>query len=122
MNIIYIGNTLQAIARDPAWGAVGTLTAQGAAMDSRLCRLPHPLRWQPDLRRKCGSVRTAIQRHWPGSRVAARLSLMQWSTANMTALHFFLLLHQSTSDLVEANLRLCQGHQVPEGASACCFP
>ena len=32
MNIIDIGNTLLAIARDPAWGAVGTLTAQGAAI------------------------------------------------------------------------------------------
>jgi len=40
MNIIDIGNTLLAIARDPAWGAVGTLTAKGAAMDSRLFVIP----------------------------------------------------------------------------------
>ncbi len=40
MNIIDIGNTLLAIARGPAWGAVGTLTTQGAAMDSRLIVLP----------------------------------------------------------------------------------
>ena len=40
MNIMDIGNTLLAIARDPAWGAVGTLTAQGAALDSRLIVIP----------------------------------------------------------------------------------
>jgi hypothetical protein len=40
MNIMDIGNTLLAIARDPAWGAIGTLTAQGAATDSRLIVIP----------------------------------------------------------------------------------
>jgi|GEM_PF-1881724 len=40
MNIIDMSNTLLAIARDSAWGAAGTLTAQGTATDTRLIVFP----------------------------------------------------------------------------------
>lgn len=40
MSIIDIGNTILAIARDPAWGAIGTIAAIGIALISR-CKHTH---------------------------------------------------------------------------------